>query len=289
MIEEQLFLVGLGVATSVEEHQHESDVKDSTAQQWIELILYCAGEIQKQHIFNPETRDPRLSNCKIKGEVRKQIVKEIKLKIQYEMHKWLLTQPPEEYAKLPLNSLTRKNILPGIHYNALLAQEELDVNQGTPVEILHTYLLGNTKYVWHSTNITWDVSQYQIFALRLQSTSTLGLGIPPIAGKYMLQYQNNLIGQHFKSLQQKVTGELGALLWYHSIENMDEYLADLHILIDNLLNIWCLIDPSKITVKQSCISLFIPQNTSNDLGQLPYPPQRSLKHIMVSSIYAAFF
>ncbi|KIJ31527.1 hypothetical protein M422DRAFT_61644 [Sphaerobolus stellatus SS14] len=268
MIEEQLFLAGLGVATSVEEHQRESGVKDSTAQRWIELILRRAVEIQKQHIFHPETRDPRLSNRKIKGEVRKQIVEEIKLEIQYELRKWLLTQPPEEYAKHLLNSSARKNILSGIHYNALLAQEELDVNRDTPVEILHTYLLGNTKYVWHSTNTTWDVPQCQIFALRLQSTSTLGLGIPPIAGKYMLQYRNNLIGRHFKSLQQvaifhlqadlcsplflelwKVTGELGALLWYHSIENMDEYLADLRILIDNLLDIWCLIDPSKITVK----------------------------------------
>ncbi|KAH9922155.1 hypothetical protein B0H21DRAFT_175850 [Amylocystis lapponica] len=84
----------------------------------------------------------------------------------------------------------------------------------------------------------------------------------------MLQYRNNLIGKHFKAIQQlaifhlddtlcpqlvrdlwKANGELGALMWYHEIEDMDTYLADLDILIANVLDIWSLIDPQRIFVK----------------------------------------
>lgn len=60
----------------------------------------------------------------------------------------------------------------------------------------------------------------------------------------MIQYRNGLIGKHFKTIRQtvsfhlhheledkkllemfKAAGELGALLWYHTIENMDDYLV----------------------------------------------------------------
>ncbi|KAJ7890150.1 hypothetical protein B0H14DRAFT_3126792 [Mycena olivaceomarginata] len=43
--------------------------------------------------------------------------------------------------------------------------------------------------------------------------------------------------------------ELGALLWYPEIKNMELYLADLEILINNLLDIWGVIDPNRILVK----------------------------------------
>lgn len=60
----------------------------------------------------------------------------------------------------------------------------------------------------------------------------------------MVQYRNGLIGKHFKAIRQtisfhlhheledkkllamfKAAGELGALLWYHTIENMNDYLV----------------------------------------------------------------
>ncbi|KAH9848940.1 hypothetical protein C2E23DRAFT_888770 [Lenzites betulinus] len=86
---------------------------------------------------------------------------------------------------------------------------------------------------------------------------------------FILRYPNSLLGKHFKILQQvavfqlydgvcpplvfdlwKATGELGAVLWFHKIENLDEYLADLKIYIANLLDIWATVDPNRIIVKQ---------------------------------------
>jgi len=61
----------------------------------------------------------------------------------------------------------------------------------------------------------------------------------------MVQYRNNLIGKHFKSLMQillfaihdlvtpkeqalvHAVGALGAVLWVHEIDNMNEYIVHL--------------------------------------------------------------
>ncbi|KAJ6538143.1 hypothetical protein B0H19DRAFT_1213675 [Mycena capillaripes] len=90
-----------------------------------------------------------------------------------------------------------------------------------------------------------------IFTVRLQGTNLDGLRVPPIRAAYMMQYRNGLIGKHFKTPMQtmifhihdivtpeqfslvRALGELGPLLWMPVIDNMDEYLADLQILIDN--------------------------------------------------------
>ncbi|KIJ08369.1 hypothetical protein PAXINDRAFT_88937, partial [Paxillus involutus ATCC 200175] len=101
-----------------------------------------------------------------------------------------------------------------------------------------------------------------LFTVRLQASSIDGLTIPPLRAAYILQYKNGLIGKHFKALQQlafstsaipselfRSTGELGAMLWYHEIDNMDTYLEDLSILVVNLLDIWAEIDPKRIFVK----------------------------------------
>jgi hypothetical protein len=66
----------------------------------------------------------------------------------------------------------------------------------------------------------------------LQSSSTNGLNLSSVRGRYIVKYKNGLIGKHFKILQQlgifhlhedlcsknlfnlwKASGELGALLW----------------------------------------------------------------------------
>lgn len=86
--------------------------------------------------------------------------------------------------------------------------------------------------------------KHDLLAIRLQSVDTDGLTIPPMRARYMLQYRNGLIGKHFKTLRQticfqlqhnlttpevfrvhKASGFLGALLWYHEIDNMDSYLV----------------------------------------------------------------
>lgn len=94
---------------------------------------------------------------------------------------------------------------------------------------------------------SWSDAQRDLFAIRLQSAELDGLSVPPICAAYMLQYRNGLIGKHFKTLMQtmafhvhdlvtpavftliKAVGALGAVLWVHQIENMDEYLVRLQV------------------------------------------------------------
>jgi hypothetical protein len=119
----------------------------------------------------------------------------------------------------------------------------LDPSQDTPVEILHTILLGIIKYLWHNLHTSWNEAQQNLFIIRLQSTDIDGLSIPPIRASYMMQYRNGLIGKHFKTLIQtmvfhlhdmvnpdqftltKAIGSLGAVLWIPEIEDMDGYLV----------------------------------------------------------------
>ncbi|KAJ7798009.1 hypothetical protein B0H14DRAFT_3546391 [Mycena olivaceomarginata] len=130
----------------------------------------------------------------------------------------------------------------------------LDPSQDTPVELLHTILLGVIKYIWHHLNTNqWSNEDRHLLAIRLQSTDLTGLTVPPVRAGYMIQYKNNLIGKHFKTLMQilafhvhgistpeqfaliKAAGDLGARLWIPEIDNMDEYLEDLKIAIATCL------------------------------------------------------
>ncbi|KAJ6631043.1 hypothetical protein B0H10DRAFT_2321221 [Mycena sp. CBHHK59/15] len=135
--------------------------------------------------------------------------------------------------------------------NPLLDIAGLDPNRDTPVELLHTILLGIIKYVWHLLHTGWTEAERNLFVIRLQSTDIDGLTIPAIRAAYMMQYKNGLIGKHFKTLMQtmvfhmhglvspevftlvKAVSALGSLLWVHEIDNMAEYTEHLTILIGN--------------------------------------------------------
>ncbi|KAJ7780397.1 hypothetical protein B0H14DRAFT_3095767 [Mycena olivaceomarginata] len=156
---------------------------------------------------------------------------------------------------------------PGDKVNPLLDIAGLDPNRDTPVEILHTILLGIVKYVWYTLHSGWSEAQRDLFVIRLQSTDIGGLTIPPIRTAYMMQYRNGLIGKHFKTLMQtmlfhvhdlvspelftlvKAVSELGAMLWVHEIDNIAKYADDLTILIGNVLDVFGDQDPAKILVK----------------------------------------
>ncbi|KAJ7733552.1 hypothetical protein DFH07DRAFT_780573 [Mycena maculata] len=151
---------------------------------------------------------------------------------------------------------------PGDKMNLLLDIAGLDPSQDTPVELLHTILLGVIKYIWHHMNTNkWSDSDRHLLAIRLQSTDLSGLTVPPIRAGYMIQYRNNLIGKHFKTMMQilpfhvhqistpeqfaliKAAGELGARLWVPEIDDMDQYLAQIKIAIANLLDAFDAVDP----------------------------------------------
>ncbi|KAF7364229.1 hypothetical protein MSAN_01082500 [Mycena sanguinolenta] len=157
---------------------------------------------------------------------------------------------------------------PGEKLNPLLDITGLDPSQDTPVELLHTILLGVMKYIWHFLNTSqWSDTDRHLLAIRLQSTDISGLTIPPIWAGYMIQYKNNLIGKHFKTLMQvlifhvhkictpeqftlvKAASDLGARLWVPEIDDMDYYLEQLKIVVANLLDAFDTVDPLRILVK----------------------------------------
>lgn len=157
---------------------------------------------------------------------------------------------------------------PGDKMNPLLDITGLDPSQDTPVELLHTILLGILKYIWHFMNTTqWSDTDRHLLAIRLQSTDISALNVPPLRASYMMQYRNNLIGKHFKTLMQTLAfhvhdlatpeqfaliaaaGDLGARLWIPVIDNMDQYIAELKVAIANLLDAFDAVDPLRIIVK----------------------------------------
>ncbi|KAJ6566807.1 hypothetical protein B0H19DRAFT_940681 [Mycena capillaripes] len=264
-IRRQIWLACAGVQDVVDNLQTATGVKDKTAQFWIEKVIVMARE-QQQQCFK---EDLRLKKKSLIGDARRDVKTKNRDLIQWRVYNWVIRQPEDRYARLPMKSCTQSTSLrPGDHYNILLSIKGLDPHQDSPCEILHTILLGDDKYVWHETNTKWDKAKGEAFAVRLQSSSTNGLNLASIRGRYMVKYKNALIGKHFKILQQlgifhlhddlcspyvfdlwRASGELGALLWFPVIRNMRQYLADIQICIDNVLDIWGLIDPARIVTK----------------------------------------
>ncbi|PPQ83741.1 hypothetical protein CVT24_007640 [Panaeolus cyanescens] len=273
-IRRQLETACLGVQDAVDQIQTEMGVKDEIASYWIPILIDKAKTMQKERFGS----DVRLD--KLKSDNRKDMKNQIKNEIQNELFEWLVSQTPGSVSIT--NDVVRSasddipqvqvnvglDIQPGHHYSPLLDLKDLDPHRDTPCEILHTILLGINKYLWHETSKIWDKKKEEIFAQRLRSSSIDGLSIPALRAQYMVQYKNSLVGKHLKSLRQigvfhlhnglcsqeifdlwKATGDLGALLWFPEIRDLDAYLEDLQILVNNVLDRWAIFDPSRIQYK----------------------------------------
>ncbi|KAJ7874504.1 hypothetical protein B0H14DRAFT_3106735 [Mycena olivaceomarginata] len=157
-------------------------------------------------------------------------------------------------------------------YSTFLTLKGFDPAADTPVELLHTILLGVVKYVWHISHTPWSTEKKKTYSIRLQATSTEGLSIHAIRANYIMQYAGSLIGRQFKTIIQtavfhlhdlvtedqftvwKAVGELSALLWVPEIRDLTQYRAlellnDLKIAVANVLDAVPQIDPSKIMTK----------------------------------------
>ncbi|KAJ6548493.1 hypothetical protein B0H19DRAFT_1265321 [Mycena capillaripes] len=138
-------------------------------------------------------------------------------------------------------------------YSPFLTLKGFDPAADTPVELLHTILLGTVKYVWHISHTPWPLA--------------LRVSIHAIRANYIMQYAGSLIGRQFKTIIQtavfhmhdlvtedqftawKAVGELSALLWVPEIRDLTQYRNDLKISVANVLDAVAQIDPSKIMTK----------------------------------------
>ncbi|KAJ7859863.1 hypothetical protein B0H14DRAFT_2350940 [Mycena olivaceomarginata] len=152
-------------------------------------------------------------------------------------------------------------------YSPFFAMKGFDPTKDTPIELLHTILLGIIKYIWHVSHTSWSPEQKQTYSMRLQSTNTDGLSVHAIRASYIMQYAGSLIGRQFKTIAQvnifhirdlvtedqfkawRASGELSALLWFPEIRNLEEYRQDLKVAVANVLDIFATIDPSKMLSK----------------------------------------
>jgi hypothetical protein len=120
----------------------------------------------------------------------------------------------------------------------------IDVHKDTPVEILHTVLLGVVKYFWGQTIYLIKEGKFtDKFQARLTSISEDGLKIQKINAAYMCKYSGHLIGKHMKAIAQtmcfvvfdmvprrvlnawNVLGHLMVLLWHTRIDDLEAYLV----------------------------------------------------------------
>ncbi|KAJ7869486.1 hypothetical protein B0H14DRAFT_3579897 [Mycena olivaceomarginata] len=132
--------------------------------------------------------------------------------------------------------------------DCLFTSSRFDPAVDTPIEILHTILLGIIKYIWHVTHSPWSAEAKQTYATRLQSTNTDGLSIHAIRSAYIMQYAGSLIGANSKQSHRPTSSTSEGLLVTTSLWR-GRLPEDLKVAVANVLDVFATIDPSKIITK----------------------------------------
>lgn len=133
----------------------------------------------------------------------------------------------------PINYLLIHAFLFGLGFNP---------HADSPVEPLHTLLLGTVKYGWGMTTAMMNTAGVlDVFESRLRSADVKGLNIDPIRASYIVQYRGSLIGRNFRSIIQTIAfvlfglvsdemvnmwvamGHMVSLLWYPEIRDISQY------------------------------------------------------------------
>lgn len=205
-----------GVRAPIEALQTSTGVKDTITQYWIEDLLTRHRTMKGEGLPLPEIQG-RLESWVKENESR-------------------IHNPHLTTRGMVIHTCTRKA-------SSLMLFSGFDPTQDSPIELLHTILLGIVKYPWFISYSSWSPEKKKIFAMRLQSTNALGMNTPSIRAGYIMQYANSLIGRQLKIIVQtmvfhchdllspdmfalwKAVGELTALLWLPVIDEMERYLV----------------------------------------------------------------
>ncbi|KAI6028188.1 hypothetical protein EDC04DRAFT_2869143 [Pisolithus marmoratus] len=122
----------------------------------------------------------------------------------------------------------------------------LNPHSDTPVEVLHTVLLGFVKYFWRDAvniRIGKNKIKKELLETHLSSFDTTGLEIPPLSGHTLVQYAGSLVGHDFWAIAQAAPfvlhglvpdecystwvalSKLIPLIWQSEIDDIDVHLV----------------------------------------------------------------
>ncbi|KAF8879795.1 hypothetical protein BD779DRAFT_1446717, partial [Infundibulicybe gibba] len=120
----------------------------------------------------------------------------------------------------------------------------VNIHLDTPMEILHTVLLGVVKYFWGQTVFILEkLKSLEIFHTRLSSLNAEGLHSVKLSADYLCQYKGMVLNGW------TVIGRLVVLLWHTTIEDREAYLAELSCVIEDFLMITAQCAPSILLSK----------------------------------------
>ncbi|KAH9003025.1 hypothetical protein EDB86DRAFT_3063037 [Lactarius hatsudake] len=138
-----------------------------------------------------------------------------------------------------------------------ISNKRLDPHADTPVEILHTVLLGFVKYFWRDVvhhQLGSNPQGKEVLKTRLNSLDISGLQLgQQLSGRMLVQYAGSLTGRDFRIIAQVAPyvlydlvptacfdawvslSNLVPLIWQPSIADIDEYIARLEDAITEFL------------------------------------------------------
>ncbi|KAI5996522.1 hypothetical protein F5J12DRAFT_907093 [Pisolithus orientalis] len=146
--------------------------------------------------------------------------------------------------------------LPENVYSPVWRIKGLNPHADTPVEVLHTVLLGFVKYFWRDVvniRVGKNKIKHELLEAHLSSFDTTGLGIPPLSGHTLVQYAGSLVGHDFHAIAQAAPfvlhglvpqecyeawvalSKMIPLIWKPEIEDVDAHLTQLEIAIQEFL------------------------------------------------------
>ncbi|KAI5982275.1 hypothetical protein F5J12DRAFT_908289 [Pisolithus orientalis] len=146
--------------------------------------------------------------------------------------------------------------LPENVYSPVWHIKGLNPHADTPVEVLHTVLLGFVKYFWRDVvniRVGKNKIKRELLEAHLSSFDTTGLGIPPLSGHTLVQYAGSLVGHDFRAIAQAAPfvfhglvpqecyeawvalSKMIPLIWKPEIEDVDAHLTQLEIAIQEFL------------------------------------------------------